>query len=167
MKKSKFTEQQIAFALRQAETGTRVTDFFYAGEIGFTPGLGTEHEGAYHITGWRSDKAEVYCDQYICSGGQLAEIALGRDRMVIDLRPRLHRAIGYDSTLCCRPYDLCTALIAREAGCVVTAADGRPLDAPLDTSTNLDFAAYANSELAAKIQPILNELLATHGLAGR
>ena len=26
MKKSKFTEQQIAFALRQAETGTKVKD---------------------------------------------------------------------------------------------------------------------------------------------
>lgn len=26
MKKSKFTDQQIAFALRQAETGTRVTE---------------------------------------------------------------------------------------------------------------------------------------------
>ncbi len=26
MKKTKFTEQQIAFALRQAETGTRVTE---------------------------------------------------------------------------------------------------------------------------------------------
>ena len=26
MKKSKFTEQQIAFALRQAETGTRVAE---------------------------------------------------------------------------------------------------------------------------------------------
>lgn len=115
--------------------------------------------------GWRTDKAEVYCDQYICSGGQLAELALGKDRMVIDLRPLIHRALGYDSTLCSRPYDLCTALIATEAGCIVTAADGRPLDAPLDTTTNMDFAAYANVELAAKIQPILGELLARHGLS--
>jgi len=84
--------------------------------------------------------------------------------MMIDLRPLLHRALGYESTLCCRPYDLCTALIAREAGCVVTTADGRPLEAPLDTCTNLHFAAYANSELAAKVQPILDQLLDEHGL---
>jgi len=113
---------------------------------------------------WRSDKAEVYCDQYISSGGQLAEIALGRDRMVVDLRLLVHLALGEQGTLCCRPYDLCTALIAQEAGCVVTDADGQELDAPLDTSTNLSFAAYANSGLAEKVQPVLSELLRKHGL---
>ena len=34
MKKSKFTEQQIAFALRQAETGTRVKEIIR--ELGIT-----------------------------------------------------------------------------------------------------------------------------------
>jgi hypothetical protein len=32
-------------------------DFFYAGEVGFTPWAGTDHEGHYHLTGWRSEKA--------------------------------------------------------------------------------------------------------------
>jgi hypothetical protein len=114
--------------------------------------------------GWNPDKAEIYTDQYICSGGQLAEVALGRDRLVLDLRPMIHRKLGVDSSLCSRPYDVCTALVAQEAGCVVTAPDGSPLDAPLDVTTNIAFVAYANPGLAARVQPLLDEVLVTHGL---
>lgn len=116
------------------------------------------------LGGWNHDKAEVYSDQYISSGGQLAELALGRDRFVLDARPLVHRAIGFEGTLCSRPYDLCTALIAQQAGCVVTAPDGSLLDAPLDTTTNLGFVGYANAALAETIQPLLNDCLRDHGL---
>lgn len=115
--------------------------------------------------GWNPDKAEIYTDQYICSGGQLAEVALGRDRLVIDLRPLVHRKLGFASSLCSRPYDVCTALVAQEAGCVVTAPDGSPLDAPLDVTTNVAFVAYANPGLAARLQPLLADVLVAHGLA--
>ncbi|MEM7205804.1 MAG: inositol monophosphatase [Planctomycetota bacterium] len=114
--------------------------------------------------GWNPGKAEVYTDQYICSGGQLAELALGRDRFVLDVRPLLHQALGIDSSLCSRPYDLCTALIATEAGCVVTAPDGEPLRAPLDVVTNVAFAGYANAQLAARLQPMVTETLRRHGV---
>jgi fructose-1,6-bisphosphatase/inositol monophosphatase family enzyme len=116
--------------------------------------------------GWNPDKAEIYTDQYICSGGQLAEIALGRDRFVLDVRPLVHRRLGVVSSLCSRPYDLCTALIAQEAGCVVTAPDGAPLDAPLDTTTNMAFVGYANRALAERVQPMVAEILTAHGLLG-
>lgn len=118
------------------------------------------------LGGWDHRKAEVYSDQYISSGGQLAELALGRDRMVLDVRPLVHRALGHADTLCSKPYDLCTALVARAAGCVVTCPDGAPLDPPLDTTTNVAFVGYANSTLADAIQPHLTRLLARHGLSG-
>ena len=114
--------------------------------------------------GWNPDKAEIYSDQYISSGGQLAEVALGRDRLVLDLRPLIHRKLGVASSLCSRPYDVCSALVAQEAGCIVSAPDGSPLDAPLDVTTNIAFVAYANARLAARLQPLLDEVLAAHGL---
>ncbi len=117
------------------------------------------------LGGWRAEKAELYSDQYISSGGQLVELALGRDRLVLDIRPLVHRALGFEATLCARPYDLCTGLVAVEAGCVVTAPDGQPLDAPLDTTTNLAFVGYANRELANRIQPLLTAVLDDHGIA--
>jgi fructose-1,6-bisphosphatase/inositol monophosphatase family enzyme len=106
---------------------------------------------------WNPDKAEVYCDQYISSGGQLAELALGRDRFVLDVRPLVNRKLGVQSSLCCRPYDVCCALIAQEAGCVVSDPSGAPLAAPLDTTTNVAWAGYANRTLATAMQPIVRE----------
>jgi fructose-1,6-bisphosphatase/inositol monophosphatase family enzyme len=112
---------------------------------------------------WDPGKAEYYCDQYISSGGQLAELALGRDRFVLDLRPWLHAATGAGS-LSSRPYDLCTALIASEAGCIVTAPDGAPLAAPLDLTTPVAFVGYANRALRDLVQPALDAVLAETGV---
>lgn len=109
------------------------------------------------LGGWNPEKAEVYTDQYICSGGQLAEVALGRDRFVLDVRPLVHHKLGVTSSLACRPYDLVTWRIAQAAGCVVCDPFGEPLDAPLDTTTNLSFACYANRKLAELLIPIVGE----------
>lgn len=119
------------------------------------------------LGGWDHRKAEVYVDQYISSGGQLAEVALGRDRFVLDLRPWVHRALGFDGTLCSKPYDVCTALVAQSAGCVVESPDGAPLDPPLDVTTNVAFVAYANEGLADAVRPHLVEALGRHGLGSR
>jgi hypothetical protein len=116
------------------------------------------------LGGWDHRKAEVYVDQYISSGGQLAEVALGRDRFVLDLRPWVHRALGFEGTLCSKPYDVCTALVAQAAGCVVEAPDGAPLDPPLDVTTNVAFVAYANEGLAEVVRPHLIDALRRHGL---
>jgi fructose-1,6-bisphosphatase/inositol monophosphatase family enzyme len=96
---------------------------------------------------------DVFDDEYISSGGQLHELATGRDRFVADLRP-----LADPDAFACHPYDVCTALILEEAGGVVTDPFGAPLDVPLDTTTSVAWAGYANAELAARIGPILSEL---------
>lgn len=113
---------------------------------------------------WNHQKAEVYVDQYISSGGQLGELALGRDRFVLDIRPLVHGALGFPDSLCSKPYDLCCALIAESAGCIVEAVDGSPLDGPLDTTTNLGFAGYANRNLAEFLRPLVRDTLERFGL---
>lgn len=111
---------------------------------------------------WNPAKAEVYCDQYISSGGQLAEVALGRDRFVLDVRPLVHRALGATSSLTSRPYDVVTWRIAQEAGCVVCDPFGEALDAPLDTTSDVAFACYANPVLASAVGPIVRDEVRRH-----
>ena len=57
------------------------------------------------------------------------------------------------------PYDLCTVLIAQEAGVIVTGCRGEPFDAPMDTTTPIGFAAYGNEALRARIEPTLRNVL--------
>lgn len=102
----------------------------------------------------------VFDDQYISTGGQLFELVAGHDRMLGDLRPLAYARLGYSSAaLCCHPYDICTALIAREAGCIVEAPDGGPLRLPLDTTTPVAWMGYANVHLARLVRPVLRRLL--------
>ncbi|MBI2518617.1 MAG: inositol monophosphatase [Opitutae bacterium] len=103
----------------------------------------------------------VFDDQYLSTGGQLYALIAGHDRFIADLRPIAFRRLGLAGTasLPCHPYDICTALIAREAGCVVTAPDGRPLRAPLDTTSPVAWVGYANPALARRIGPVLRRLL--------
>jgi hypothetical protein len=102
----------------------------------------------------------VFDDQYLSTGGQLFELIAGHDRMLGDLRPMVYLKLGYSSaTLCCHPYDICTLLIAREAGCVIEAPDGRALRVPLDTTTPVAWMGYANGVLARQVRPILRRLL--------
>ena len=59
----------------------------------------------------------VFDDQYISTGGQIYELVIGHDRMLGDLRPPAYAKLRLGSTsLCCHPYDICTALILQEAG---------------------------------------------------
>jgi fructose-1,6-bisphosphatase/inositol monophosphatase family enzyme len=85
---------------------------------------------------------------------------VGHDRFVADLRPLAFARLGLGGALTCHPYDICTALIAREAGCVVTTPDGKPLRAPLDTTSAVAWTGYANRALARRIAPVLRRVLA-------
>jgi hypothetical protein len=72
---------------------------------------------------------KVHCfeDQYISTGGQLYELLAGHDRFVADLRPLMEQTLarrGLAIGLCCHPYDVCTELIARELGVLVTDVNG-------------------------------------------
>ncbi|MGI8424322.1 MAG: inositol monophosphatase [Chloroflexota bacterium] len=106
----------------------------------------------------------VFDDQYISSGGQLYELMVGHDRFVADLRPDFMAARGLPLRLCARPYDLCTELIARESGVIVTDAWGAPLDPPLDTVTDVSWVGYANQRIRALVEPVLQRLLAEMGV---
>lgn len=111
--------------------------------------------------------ALAFEDQYISTGGQLYELIMGHDRWIADLRPlaeTILRQRGKALGLCCHPYDLCTELIAREAGVIVADAAGRRLNAPLDVTTDVSWAGYANPQIAGSIAPILASLLVERGL---
>jgi len=83
-------------------------------------------------------------DQYITSGGQLVNLALGTYRMVCDLRATVAAAQGR-TTITTKPYDVAGALVvAASAGCVVTDPDGAELDFPLDTRTPVAFVGWTN-----------------------
>lgn len=102
----------------------------------------------------------VFDDQYISTGGQFYELLAGHDRLIGDLRPLIHRAIGLESSLVCHPYDVCTALLLAEAGVVLEAPGGGPVDAPLDTTSPVSWVAFANETLAAQARPVLHKLVA-------
>ncbi len=100
---------------------------------------------------------DVFDDEYISSGGQLHQLLSGSDRFVADVRPLVGLA-----PLACHPYDVCTAMLLEEAGGVVTDPWGDPLDVPLDTTSPVAWVGYANRELAARIGPVLAEVLREH-----
>jgi len=127
--------------------------------------LGTIEESLWRELGilGKSGGQLVFDDQYICSGGQFYELLIGHDRMLGDLRPLVYAKLGLGSaSLACHPYDVCTALILEEAGVVVETPDGRPLRAPLDTTTSIAWMGYANATLAKKVRPVLKRLLKAH-----
>jgi len=96
----------------------------------------------------------VFDDEYISSGGQLHELIAGHDRFVADLRPLVD-----PGALACHPYDVCTAMLLEVAGGVVTDPWGGPLDVPLDTTSPVAWAGYANGALAARVGPVLAQLV--------
>jgi fructose-1,6-bisphosphatase/inositol monophosphatase family enzyme len=112
-------------------------------------------------------KALCFEDQYASTGGQLYELAMGHDRFNADLRPLMRELLhnrGQSGGLCCHPYDVCTALIAEEAGVLLTDPWGGPLDVPLDVWANVAWVGYGNSTLQRQIEPVLQAALARRGL---
>ncbi len=109
-------------------------------------------------------KAQLFEDQYIASGGQLYELMAGHDRFVADLRPLLERHRAGGAAICCHPYDLCTELIARELGVLVTDENGHTLDAPLNVTADVGWIGYANAAIKALVEPHLRQALVRRGL---
>ena len=108
----------------------------------------------------RPGKAQAFEDQY-CTGGTLVELAVGHDRWACDLRPLLGTA---RAGICAHPYDLAGWLVAAEAGVRVLHPDGGPLDAPLDLTSDVAWAAYANDAVRAQVEPALQAELRARGL---
>lgn len=111
-------------------------------------------------------KAPCFEDQYISSGGQLYELLIGHDRAVADLRPLLKhrfREGGRVTGLCSHPYDLCTELIAREAGVMVCDETGSGLSAPLDIHSEVTWIGLSPG-LKDTALPALQRVLKRQGL---
>lgn len=109
-------------------------------------------------------KAMIFEDQYISTGGQFYEMIVGHDRFNADVRPLLYRAQHATTGLCVHPYDCASMLIAEEAGIILTDGLGNPLDGPLDTTTSLSWAGFANRRLHDAIQPIITRFFQQRGL---
>jgi hypothetical protein len=115
----------------------------------------------------RRGKAHCFEDQYISTGGQLYELIAGHDRFVADLRPLMEKSLearGLTAGISCHPYDLCTELIARQAGVIVTDPFGQPLSSHLSLEDDVAWVGYANQYVRAQIEPLLQEALRRRGL---
>jgi hypothetical protein len=106
-------------------------------------------------------KAACFEDQYASTGGQLYELMAGHDRFVADIRPLVHDSAP---PLCCHPYDICTELIARELGVIVTDERGSPMSAPLSVEPNVSWIGYANASIRDAVEPVLRRALRSRGL---
>lgn len=112
-------------------------------------------------------KAHCFEDQYASSGGQLFELMCGHDRFIADLRPLLQELMGQRGMplgICCHPYDICTELIAREAGVIVSDIFGKQLDAPLSVEPDVTWVGYANEKIRKQIEPHLQAALQRRNL---
>ncbi|TAH21022.1 MAG: hypothetical protein EAZ08_04765 [Cytophagales bacterium] len=113
------------------------------------------------------EQAATFEDQYIASSGQLYELLVGHDRFVADLRPLVYRwlakqgkRIGHTA----HPYDLCTMLIAKEAGIIITDELGGELDAKMHTTIPVGWVGYANERIRQEVEKTLQMLLKKYGL---
>jgi hypothetical protein len=90
---------------------------------------------------------EVYEDPWLCSGGQLMNVASGNEAAVFDPRPL------FGAALCAHPYDLAALVVARAAGVLVEALPPGRLDVALDPTADVAWAAYANAGVASRLRP--------------
>jgi len=112
-------------------------------------------------------KAHCFEDQYTSTGGQIYELISGHDRFTADLRPLMEKKLnerGLALGICCHPYDICTELIAREYGVIITDTSGNPVDAILSVEPDVDWAGYANQLIQAQIEPLLQASLRKRNL---
>ena len=91
----------------------------------------------------------------------------GHDAFVADLRPMIEPLLALEGRvfgIACHSYDLATALIAEEAGVLLSDGRGNALDAPLDTRSDVAWVGYANAHIRAQMEPGLLAALARRGL---
>ena len=161
---SRLTRTAEPLTLRRSGAATIAHGF--ATIVRFFPGarevLGAIDDEVVHaLVTPEPGRAASFEDQYASTAGQLYELLAGHDRFIADLRPLVK-----SQSLCCHPYDVCTALIAREAGVILTDPRGAPLDALLDLTTDVAWVGYANESLRSAIEPVLQAALLRRGLLG-
>lgn len=109
-------------------------------------------------------KALAFNDQYLSTAGCMYLIANGTYRFYADLRPVVGRVTarsGGNVGLCAHPYDLCTYLIAQQAGVLITDPAGSPLSYPLATDVDCGWIGYANQSIRNEMEtPLLRAIAA-------
>lgn len=163
---NRLTGEKTPLPLKPAKAKTIAHGF--ASISRFIPGVGIEATEIYEeivrraLGDVQAGKAQCFEDQYISSGGQLYELMVGHDRFVADLRPLFEKSLGRRGLrlgLCCHPYDLCTELIARELGVIVTDESGEQLKTRLAVEPDAAWIGYANEQIQAQIEPLLQSEL--------
>lgn len=112
-------------------------------------------------------KAQCFEDQYISTGGQLYELIAGHDRFCADIRPLMQPIIderGLDLSICCHPYDLCTAIVAEEFGVILTNESGGKLQNSLENEIDVAWIGYANEKIRQQVESVLQNSLKQRGL---
>jgi fructose-1,6-bisphosphatase/inositol monophosphatase family enzyme len=162
---NRLTDARTPLTLRPSRASTLAHGF--AMVVRYFPGqrdvlAAIDDEIVASVTGPpQHERAACFEDQYVSSGGQLYELMAGHDRFVADIRPLVY---GARSPSCCHPYDICTELIARELGVIVTDERGHPLSAPLSTESNVAWVGYANAQIRQLVEPALQRALRSRGL---
>lgn len=115
-------------------------------------------------------RGNVFDDQYISTGGQMAELMMGRDRFCCDLRPlfdqiQKQQGAAAVSGLTCHPYDAAGLLAAQQSGVLITDGFGAPLDARMNVGDPVHWCGFANSTLRALILPEIQRWLREQGLS--
>jgi len=160
------TDQREPVELHPSSATT--IQYGYASISRFFPGLrdvlaGIEDELVHRVLGPLPPGGTLtFEDQYPSTGGQIYSLLSGADRFLADLRPLMKKiAAGRGENMghCCHPYDICTLLIAEELGVTITDPWGKPLDAPLDVTTDVAWAGYANESIRGQVEPALVAVL--------
>lgn len=168
---NRITKETTELPLKPSKSPTIAHGF--ASVSRFIPGVGAEATEIYEevvrgaLGAVQAGKAQCFEDQYISTGGQFYELMGGHDRFIADLRPLFEKSLakrGLRLGLCCHPYDLCTELIARELGVIITDERGDRLNARLAVEPDVAWAGYANKDIRAEIEPLLQAELATRNL---
>ncbi len=164
------TDQREPLELHPS-TATTI-QYGYAAISRFFPGLrdvlaGIDDEVIHRVLGPLPPGGTLtFEDQYPSTGGQLYCLLSGSDRFLADLRPLMKKIAaerGENLGHCCHPYDICTLLIAEELGVSITDPSGEPLNAPLDVTTDVAWAGYANASIRRQVESVLQEVLREQG----
>lgn len=119
------------------------------------------------LAGHENEPALVFEDQHLSSAGQLHALVAGQTKLVVDIRPLLNRVLqrrGKATMLCSHAYDLCTWLIAHEAGAIVLSPNGEPFDGATHAAAETAWIGFTNRALAERYQEMLRHTLQQHEL---
>jgi hypothetical protein len=111
----------------------------------------------------KSGEALAFNDQYLSTAGCMYLMASGTYRFYADLRPvvgQLAARSGRNVGLCAHPYDLCTYLIAQQAGVLLTDPAGAPLSYPLATDVDCGWVGYASQHIRNEMEAPLRRAIA-------